>query len=219
MGSRCHLCPHPWGPPPDYEQWSGARDEHNRPIVQDNHPRCSGRWIRAPYCDPAPCSVCGGDTEWRHQEWPDPDERCSRHRSGLGVAPFAPDSASTMPAQGPPQTSTTSGSAGVAASTPEADCRSAGTNVSSASVVAQAGDFLGERDEPEAVRRSAAPIQSSASVVAQAGDDLGERDETDRGEQKEDTDDEGEFCGEQKEALLPRQPCASATSAEGQGAS
>jgi hypothetical protein len=59
-------------------------DPKRRPTVMDKNPLCGGRLIRPPGVPPPPCPMCGGDLEWRHQEWPPEDELC--RECGVAVA-------------------------------------------------------------------------------------------------------------------------------------
>ena len=44
-----------------------------RPVIWCSRTK---RHIRRPDMPPPPCSLCGGDLKWNHQEWPGPNERC-----------------------------------------------------------------------------------------------------------------------------------------------
>ena len=64
----------------------GYDPEDPRPQRVDPNPMCGGRMIRAQGYPPPACPSCGGDMEWRHQEWPPAEATCpscaatSRHR-------------------------------------------------------------------------------------------------------------------------------------------
>ena len=61
--------------------------EDPRPQRVDPNPMCGGRMIRAQGYPPPACPCCGGDMQWRHQEWPPAEETCrncaatKRHRT------------------------------------------------------------------------------------------------------------------------------------------
>ena len=61
--------------------------EDPRPQRVDPNPMCGGRMIRAQGYPPPACPCCGGDMQWRHQEWPPAEETCRscaatrRHRT------------------------------------------------------------------------------------------------------------------------------------------
>ena len=50
--------------------------EDPRPQRVDPNPMCGGRMIRAQGYPPPACPCCGGDMQWRHQEWPPAEETC-----------------------------------------------------------------------------------------------------------------------------------------------
>ena len=48
-------------------------NDPERPVVYCNYTR---RYIRRKDMPPPPCDSCGGDLEWRHQDWPKRGELC-----------------------------------------------------------------------------------------------------------------------------------------------